>query len=172
MKREDKVTIIDQLTERLNEATHFYLTDTSELNAENTSKLRRACFKNDIQLLVVKNTLLQKAMEKAEVEFEPLYDVLKGSTSIMFTNTGNAPGKLIKEFRKTLKKPLLKGAYVEESFYIGDEQLDALANIKSKEELIGDVIALLQSPMKNVVSALQSGGNTIHGILKTLGERE
>lgn len=172
MKREDKGIIIDQLTEKLNEAQHFYLTDTSELDAENTSKLRRECFKNDIQLIVVKNTLLQKAMEKAEKEFEPLYETLKGSTSIMFTTTGNAPGKLIKEFRKSLNKPILKGAFVEESFYVGDDQIEALATIKSKEELIGDVITLLQSPMKNVVSALQSGGGTIHGILQTLGERE
>jgi len=172
MKREDKGQVIEQLTEQVNNATHFYLTDIAELNAEDTSKLRRECFKSEIQLVLVKNTLLRKALEKAEGEYEPLYDVLKGSTSIMFTTTGNVPAKLIKQFRKDSDKPILKGAYVEESVYIGDENLETLVNIKSKEELLGDVIGLLQSPMKNVVSALQSSGNTIHGLLTTLGEKE
>jgi len=160
------------LAQKLKEATHFYLADISELNAEDTSKLRKACFDKDIELVVVKNTLLRKAMEQSETDYSELYDILKGSTSVMFTETGNAPGKLIKELRKKAEKPIVKAAYVEESVYIGDEQLDALASIKSKNELIADVVALLQSPAKNVVSALQSGGQTITGVLKTLSERE
>lgn len=173
MKREDKAQIIDKLVEKLKGASHFYLTDTSELNAEVTSKLRRKCFEKDIELLVVKNTLLKKAMEKSEADYSEMFEVLKGSTSIMFTETGNAPGKLIKEFRnkKTLK-PIVKAAYVEETVYLGDDQLEVLANIKSKNELIADVIGLLQSPAKNVVSALQSGGQTLTGVLKTLSEKK
>lgn len=172
MKREEKSQIIEQLVEQISNSGHFYLTDIGNLNAEQTSELRRSCFKNEVQLVQVKNTLLQKALEQMEGDFEPLYEVLKGSTSIMLTSTGNAPAKLIKEFRKKNEKPILKGAFVEESFYIGDENLEALVSIKSKEEVIADVIALLQSPMKNVVSALQSGGNIIHGILETLSEKE
>lgn len=171
MKREDKAVIIDNLAARLKEASHFYLTDVSDLNAEQTSLLRRKCFEKDIELVVVKNTLLRKAMEKTGTDFSEMFGQLKGSTSIMFTEVGNVPGKLIKEFRAKGDKPILKAAYVEESFYIGDNQLDALVNIKSKNELIADIIALLQSPAKNVVSALQSGGTTIHGVLKTLGEK-
>ena len=171
MRREEKIAIIDNLTEKISEYTHFYLTDTAELNAADTSKLRRMCFENDIQMIVVKNTLLKRALENSEVNFEELYDVLKGSTSILFSNTGNDPAKLIKDFRKKHDKPVLKGAFVEESIYIGDEQLDGLVAIKSKEELLGDLIALLQSPVKNVVSALQSGSNKIHGVLETLSER-
>lgn len=172
MKREDKNQIIEQLAEQIENSAHFYITDTGDLDAEVTSNLRRACFKSEVQMVVVKNTLLRLAMEKAEGDFEPLYDVLKGYSTVMFTNTGNAPAKLIKEFRKASEKPIIKGAFVEESFYIGDENLEALVSIKSKEEVIGDIVALLQSPVKNVVSALQSGGNTIHGLLETLSERE
>lgn len=171
MRREEKNVIIDDLAKRLNEAKHFYLTDISELNAEQTSTLRRKCFEKEINLLVVKNTLLRKALEKSGGDFNDLYDILKDSTSIMFCETGSAPAKLIKEFRKTGEKPLLKAAFVEESIYIGDEQLEALASIKSKEELLGDLIALLQSPARNLVSALASSGSKLAGALKTLSEK-
>ena len=172
MKLEDKYTIIDSLTEKLDEYSHFYLTDTAELNAADTSALRRKCFESGILMIVVKNTLVKRAMDKSEKDLEELYDVLKGSTSVMFTNTGNLPAKLIKEFRKKHDKPVLKAAYVEESFYIGENELEALVAVKSKDELLGDLIALLQSPVKNVMSALQSGSNTIHGVLETLSKRE
>jgi large subunit ribosomal protein L10 len=141
------------------------------MNSENTSKLRRLCFKRDVELVVVKNSLLQKAMEKSGKDFGTLYDVLKGHTSIMIAEQGNVPAKLIKEFRKTSAKPLLKGAFVEEMTFVGDNQLDALMAIKTKNELIADVIALLNSPAKNVISALQSGGQKLSGVLKTLSER-
>jgi large subunit ribosomal protein L10 len=151
---------------------HFYLTDISDLNATDTSDLRRKCFEKNIELVVVKNTLLQKALEHAgEERYAELFTTLKGSTSVMFTETGNVPGKLIKEFRKKHKKPILKGAFVEESIYIGDNQIDALANIKSKEELIGDIILILQSPMKNVISSLNSGKHILAGLVKTLSEK-
>lgn len=172
MKKEQKIQIIDSLTEEINASNHFYLTDISEMNAEDTSALRRACFEKDIKLVVVKNTLLKIALEKAEGEFEGLDNVLKGSTSLMLTETGNLPAKLIKEFRKGHDKPILKAAYVEESLYIGDNELDALTTIKSKEELIGDIVALLQSPIKNVVSSLESGKNILAGVVKTLSEKE
>jgi large subunit ribosomal protein L10 len=172
MRREEKNTIIDSLAERLKEYSHFYLTDTAQLNAADTSDLRRKCFESDIKLIVVKNTLLKRALEQSEVNFEELYPVLKGTTSIMFANTGNSPAKLIKEFRKKHEKPVLKGAYVQESIYVGEEMLDALISIKTKQELIGDIILLLQSPARNVISALQSGGNTIHGVLETLSNKE
>lgn len=171
MNREEKNAIIEDLTNRLNTASHFYLTDISELNAEDTSNLRRQCFKKEISLVVVKNTLLKKALEKSEKEFDGLYDSIVGPTSVMFAEVGNAPGKLIKEFRKKSEKPILKAAYVEESIYVGDEQVEVLANIKSKDELIADLVALLQSPMKNLISQLESGGNNIHGVLKTLSEK-
>ncbi len=170
--REEKNAIIADLTDQLNKTTHFYLTDISGLNAVDTSSLRRKCFENEIKLMMVKNTLIKNALEKSNGSFDELYGVLKENTSVMFCETGNVPAKLIKEFRKNKEKPLLKAAYVEESIYIGDEMLDALANLKSKEELVADVIALLQSPAKNVVSALQSGGQKITGILKTLSEKE
>jgi len=172
VKREDKDKIISNLTESINHSKHFYLTDTSELNAESTSQLRRKCFEQDIRLLVVKNTLLRKALEKCSENFEELYGVLKNSTSIMFSEKGNVPAKLIKEFRKTLDKPLLKAAYVEESFYVGDDQLDTLARIKTKEEVIGDVILILQSPAQNLLSALQSSKQKLAGIVKTLSKKE
>jgi len=172
MRREEKEVIIDNLAQRLDETKHFYLTDISSLDAEQTSNLRRKCFEKDISLLVVKNTLLRKAMEKSEGDFNDLYDVLKDSTSIMFCETGNIPAKLIKEFRKTMEKPLLKAAFVEESVYIGDDQLDALSNIKSKDELLGDLLMLLQSPATNLVSALASSSNKMAGALLTLSEKE
>ena len=172
MNREDKNRIIDNLTDSISNAKHFYLTDISELDAEVTSQLRRRCFEQEIKLIVVKNTLLRKALEKCSENFDELYGVLKDSTSIMFSEKGNVPAKLIKEFRRTLDKPLLKAAYVEESFYIGDDQLDALVSIKTKEEVIGDVILLLQSPAKNLLSALQSSKQKLAGIVKTLSEKE
>ena len=172
MRREEKEVIIDNLAQRLDETKHFYLTDISELNAEETSNLRRKCFEKEISLLVVKNTLLRKAMEKSEGAYDDLYDVLKDSTSIMFCETGNTPAKLIKELRKTMERPLIKAAFVEESVYIGDDQLEALSNIKSKDELLGDLLTLLQSPATNLVSALASSGNNMAGALKTLSEKE
>jgi large subunit ribosomal protein L10 len=172
MRREEKNAIIDSLAERFKEYSHFYLTDTAQLNAADTSDLRRKCFNNDIKLIVVKNTLLKRVLEQSNVNFEELYPVLKGTTSIMFTNAGNSPAKLIKEFRRKHDKPVLKGAYVQESVYVGDNMLDALVSIKTKQELLGDLIMLLQSPAKNVISALQSGGNKIHGVLETLSKRE
>ncbi len=170
MKKEVKDTIIVGLGEKLKAYPHFYLVDTAGLNAEKTSELRRKCFKNDIKMVVVKNTLLHKAFENSDVDFEPLYGCLKGSTAVMFTNTANVPAKMLKEYTKE-GIPALKAAYAEESFFVGADKLEELAALKSKNELIADVVALLQSPAKNVVSALQSGANTIHGVLKTLGER-
>lgn len=171
MKKEEKDLTVNSLEEKLSNNPHIYLTDISGLDAETTSNLRRLAFKSGIKLVVVKNTLLKKAMVKSNKNFEPLFEVLKGGTSIMLSDVGNAPAKMIKEFRKKSDKPILKGAYVEESIYIGDKELDMLVSIKSKYELIGDLIALLQSPAKNVVSALQSGGNILSGVVKTLSER-
>ncbi len=171
MTREEKNQAIDNLAIRLNEANIFYLADIAGLDADGSSKLRSTCFKSDVKLEVVKNTLLKKALEKAEGEYDELYDTLKGNTSIMFSTVGNAPAKVIKDFRKKSEKPILKGAFIEEAIYIGDENLEFLTSIKSKEELIGDIIALLQSPAKNVVSALQSSKGTLAGIVKTLSER-
>ena len=172
MTREEKSQVIEELTAQLAENTNIYLADISGLNAETTSNLRRACFKANVSLAVVKNTLLEKAMEASDKDFGELPTILKGNTSVMYSETGNAPAKVIKAFRKKSDKPLLKGAFIEEAIYLGDEQLDALVDIKSKEELIGDIIGLLQSPAKNVISALKSGGGTIAGIIKTLSEKE
>ena len=171
MTREEKSQVIQDLTGKLTDNPVIYLADISGLNAMDTSNLRRACFKANVKLAVVKNTLLAKAMESSDKDFGELPEVLKGNTSLMMSETGNAPAKVIKAFRKGNEKPILKGAYVEEAVYVGDDQLDNLVNIKSKEEVIGDIIGLLQSPAKNVVSALQSGGGKIHGILQTLSEK-
>jgi len=171
MTREEKSQVIEQLTAQLTENPTIYLADISGLDAGNTSNLRRACFKAGVKLSVVKNTLLAKAMESSDKDFGDLTETLKGNTSLMFADVSNAPAKVIKEFRKKSDKPVLKGAYVEESVYVGDDQLDALVDIKSREELIGEIIGLLQSPAKNVISALKSGGGTIAGIVKTLSER-
>ena len=171
MTREEKSVIIKDLTNQLADNQIVYIADISGLNALATSNLRRACYKANVSLAVVKNTLLAKAMEASDKDFGELPSTLKGNSSIMFSETGNAPAKVIKKFRKKSDKPVLKGAYVEEAVYIGDNQLDALVNIKSKEEVIGDIITLLQSPAKNVISALQSGGNKLSGILKTLSEK-
>lgn len=171
MRKEEKNQLIDSITEQLNSNNTIYLADTSELNAEDTSNLRRLCFKQDIKLVVVKNTLLKRAMENSEKDLEELYEALVGPTSLMFSEASNAPAKLIKDFRKKADRPALKGAYIEEVSYLGDDQLETLVNIKSKNELIADVIALLQSPAKNVISGLQSGGQALTGILTTLAEK-
>ena len=170
MKKEVKDTVIAQLGEKLKEYPHFYLVDVTGLNAEATSALRRKCFKSEIKMVVVKNKLLRKALDAAEVDYEPLYESLKGNTAVLFTQTANTPAKLLKEYKKD-GIPALKAAYAQESVFVGADKLEELAALKSKNELIADVVALLQSPAKNVVSALQSGANTIHGVLKTLGER-
>ena len=171
MNKQEKNQMIEVLDGMLNDNNNFYLADISGLTAEENSALRRLCFKREVSLQVVKNTLLKKAFEKNESDFTALYDVLVGNTSIMQAEAGNAPAKVIKEFRKKNAKPLLKAAHIEESLYIGDENLTSLADLKSKEELIGDIITLLQSPAKNVISSLQSGGNKLSGIVKALEER-
>ena len=172
MKSSEKQVIINNLQEQIDSYDHFYLADIAGLNAEDTSELRRLCFKQDVKLVVVKNTLLRKALESSEKNTEEIYDALKGNTSVMFTANGNVPAKLIKEFSKKHKKPVLKAAYVEESVYMGADQLDVLVAVKSKNELIADVVALLQSPMKTVLGQLQSGGTIIHGVLDTLKEKK
>lgn len=171
MRKEDKSTVIEQIASTVGEYTNFYLTDIASLNASQTTNLRRECNKQEIKLVVVKNTLFKKALEQVEGDFSALNPALKGNTAIMFSNNANSPAKLIKTFAKGIDIPKLKAAYVQEGFYVGAENLDLLVSIKSKNELIGDVIALLQSPAKNVISALNSGGQTIHGVLKTLSER-
>ena len=170
MRKEDKQLVIDQIGAQLKEYAHFYLVDVTGLNAAATSDLRRKCFGAEIKMVVVKNTLLHKAFEASEIDYSPLYGTLKGSTAIFLCNTANVPAKLIKEVGKD-GIPGLKAAYAEEGFYVGADQLDALCAIKSKNEVIAEIVGLLQSPAKNVISALQSGGQTIHGVLKTLGER-
>jgi len=173
MKKAEKDQVIVALTEELKLANNFYITDISDLNVEKTNSLRRLCFKRNIKLTVVKNTLLRKAMDRSERDFASLYSILKGGTSVMICDSPNLPAKLITEFRKTnkIEKPILKGAFIQESTYLGNDQLEILVALKSKNELIGDIIGLLQSPAKNVISALQSGGQTISGIVKTLSEK-
>jgi large subunit ribosomal protein L10 len=172
MTKEEKAKYIEDLTAELREAGIFYLADTSTMTVEVINNLRRKCFQSNIRLKVVKNTLLEKAMERVEgIDYGQLKEVLAGPTSILFAEVGNVPAKIIQEFRKKSDRPVLKGAFIEEAIFIGDNQLEALANIKSKNELIGDIVGLLQSPAKNVVSALKGQGGKIAGILKTLEER-
>ena len=172
MNREEKTVIINGLADKLQQYAHFYLTDTAALNAEQTAKLRKACFEQDVKLVVVKNTLFIKALEQVSKANDELLPALKGETAVMFSNTGKAPAKLIKEFRKECDKPVLKAALVEDCVYVGDAALDELVNIKSREELIGDIVGLLQSPAKNVISASQaSAGQKIAGLIKSLEER-
>ncbi|QZE13103.1 50S ribosomal protein L10 [Halosquirtibacter laminarini] len=171
MRRSEKQQLVESLKEQLNSYSHFYLADVEALDAEQTSALRRLCFQKEVKLVVAKNTLLRKAIEESDKDASGLFDVLKGSTSVLLSNIGNVPAKLIKDFGKENGKPVLKGAFVEESVYVGAETLEELVNIKSKEELVADVIALLQSPAKNVISALQSSGQTITGVLKALEEK-
>ena len=173
MRKEVKALLIESIKNTLSQYSVIYMTDTSTLNAERTTALRRAAFGADVKLMVVKNTLLKKAMEQSDVDYSGLYPALAGATTLMLSNVGNAPAKLIKGFRQKKETiPALKAAYVEETVYLGEDQLEVLANIKSKNELIADVVALLQSPAKNVISALQSGGNKLHGILETLSNKE
>ncbi|HQQ20406.1 MAG TPA: 50S ribosomal protein L10 [Bacteroidales bacterium] len=171
MKQEQKSVIIEGIAQDLADYQHVYITDISGFTVETVSQLRRLCFRRDIKLKVVKNTLLKRAMEQSTLDYSEIFPVLKGETSIMLSNTGNAPAKLIKEFRVKNKKPLIKAAFIEGTAYLGDDQLENLCNIKSREELIADIVGLLQSPAKNVISALQSGGATIAGVVKTLSER-
>ncbi len=173
MTRAEKAAVIEELKEKFSKSPYFYITDASGLTVEQTNNLRKALYERDIEMRVVKNTLVRKALEAAaaEMNYEPLYEHLKGPTAIMFTEVANAPARVIKEFRKAHEKPVLKVAYVEQAIYEGDDMLDALAALKSKEELVGDVIVLLQSPVRNVVGALQSAGQTLSGILKALEER-
>ena len=172
MNKKQKNEMIATLEGMLNDNSNFYLADISGLTAEENSALRRLCFKREVSLQVVKNTLLKKAFEKNSTDFSELYSVLVGNTSIMQAEASNSAAKVIKEFRKKNEKPILKAAYLEEALYIGDENLSALADLKSKNELIGDIITLLQSPANNVIASLQSGGNKLSGIVKALQERE
>lgn len=171
MTREEKAQVVENLTAVLEGTSAVYIADISGLDAGTTADLRRACFKANVKMSVVKNTLLEKAMEASDKDFGELTTILKGNSSMMISDTGNAPAKLIKDFRKKADRPILKGAFIEEAIYIGDENLEALVSIKSKEELIADIIVLLQSPAKNVVSGLKSGGSKLSGILKTLSEK-
>jgi len=172
MTKEQKAQYIDELAAELSTAGIFYLADTSELTVETINQLRRRCFQSNIRLKVVKNTLLSKAMQQVEgKDYGQLQEVLAGPTSIMFSEVGNLPAKIIKDFRKKSAKPILKGAFIDEAVFIGDDQLDMLTSLKSKEELVGEIIGLLQSPAKNVISALKGQGGKIAGILKTLEER-
>ena len=171
MTKEEKTLEIENLTTRLKDVKNLYLTDIAGLNAMETSSLRRACFKAGIKLSVVKNTLLERAMKNSGKDFGELKDLLKGNTSLMFSESGNGPAKIIKDFRKKSDKPILKGAFIEESIYVGDDQINNLVSIKSREELIGEIISILQSPAKNLISALKSGGGKVSGILKSLSER-
>jgi large subunit ribosomal protein L10 len=173
MNKAEKNQQIEYLVDKLNASAVLYVTDTATLDAERTSELRRACFKENIELMVVKNTMLQKAIERVEgKDYSGLSPVLKGPSALMISETGNAPAKMIKALRKKWDKPVVKGAWIEEAVFIGDDQLEALVNIKSREELLGEIVTLLQSPAKNVISALKSGGGTIAGLVKTLSERE
>ncbi|WP_276347357.1 50S ribosomal protein L10 [Daejeonella sp. JGW-45] len=171
MKKEEKHDVVLALTETIAEYGNFYITDTANLSVAKVNDIRRKCFDNGIKMQVAKNTLIRKAMEASEGDYSEIFDVLKGSSSILFSKTANAPAKLIKQLRKTGDKPVLKAAYIDSAVFIGDNQLDALVNLKSKEQLVADIIALLQSPAKNVISGLQSGGNKLAGIVKTLQER-
>lgn len=173
MTRKEKSKAIKQLAKKFNDSQFFYLTDSSTLTVEQVNKLRGICFEKGVEMKVVKNTLAQKALERADSDkgFEGLYEHLKGPTAVLFTDVSNTPAKVIKEFRKSAEKPVLKAAYIDTDIYIGDDQIDALASLKSKEELVGEIIGLLQSPAKNVISALTSAGSTISGLLKSLEER-
>jgi large subunit ribosomal protein L10 len=171
MNKEEKYDLVLALTEQMKEYGNFYITDTSNLTVAKVNDIRRQCFENEITMQVTKNSLIKKAMDNIEGDFAPLYDVLKGSSSILFSKSATAPAKLIKKLRKKGDKPVLKAAYIDASLFIGDNQLDTLVNLKSKEQLVGEIIGLLQSPAKNVISALQSGGNILAGVVKTLQER-
>ena len=170
MNKEEKAKVINELKSQLNDYRSIYITDIAGLNSIQTSKLRRECFNSNIKLSVVKNTFLERAMSDSDNNYGELKDLLKGNTTIMFSESGNSPAKVIKKFRKDGDKPILKGAFVDEAIYIGDDQIEALFNLKSKEEVIGEIIGLLQSPAKNVISALKSSSGKIAGLVKTLSE--
>ncbi len=174
MTKAQKTALIADLKQKFSESSFFYITDSSTLTVEEVNKLRALCYEKGVEMKVVKNTLAIKALEEnaEEKNYTPLFDALKGPTALMFAETGNMPAKVIKEFREKSERPVLKAAYIDSDIFIGDDQVDALASLKSKEDLIGDVILLLQSPIKNVIGSLQSGGSTIAGLLKTLQERE
>lgn len=171
MTKEEKHDLVIALTEQIREHGNFYITDTSNLTVAKVNDIRRKCFESDITMQVAKNSLIRKAMDAVGGDFSPMYDSLKGSSSILFSKSSSAPAKLIKQLRKKGDKPVLKAAYIDSAIFVGDNQLDTLINLKSKEQLIGEIIGLLQSPAKNVVSALQSGGNILAGVVKTLQER-
>ena len=175
MRKEDKDIIISQLGEKLKEFPHFYLVDVTGLDSARTAAMRRQCFKSEVKMVVVKNTLLHKAFENSDIDYTPLYETLKGTTAVLFSQVANAPAKMLKDIiaknPKGVTTPALKAAYAEEGFYVGADQLDALCAIKSKNEVIADIVAMLQGPMQSVVSALESGANTIHGVLETLAEK-
>jgi len=171
MNKDEKHELVLDLSEKIKEYGNFYITDTANLTVAKVNDIRRKCFESDITMQVAKNSLIKKAMEAAGGDFSPIYDVLKGSSTILFTKSATAPAKLIKQLRKTGEKPILKAAYIDSAVFVGDNQLDTLINLKSKEQLIGEIIGLLQSPAKNVISGLQSGGNKLAGIVKTLQER-
>jgi large subunit ribosomal protein L10 len=172
MKQEEKSIIIDAIAKDLADYPHVYVTDISGFTVETVNQLRRQCYRRNIKLKVVKNTLLKRAMEQSSVDYSEIYPALKGVSSIMLSETGNAPAKLIKEFRTKLRnKPQVKAAFIEECTYFGDDKLDFLCAIKNREELIGELVGLLQSPARNVISALQSGSGKLAGIVKTLSER-
>ena len=171
MTKEEKHELVIALTEQMKEYGNFYITDTSDLTVAKINIIRRKCFESDITMQVAKNSLIKKAMEAADGDYTPIYDVLKGSSSILFSKSSTAPAKLIKQLRKQGEKPILKAAYIDSAIFVGDNQIDTLIALKSKEQLIGEIIGLLQSPAKNVISALQSGGNILAGVVKTLQER-
>lgn len=172
MRKEEKATVIENLVTRFNEGSTFYITDSSTLTVEEVNNLRALCYESGVEMQVAKNTLIKKAMEQSDKDFEELYDTLKGPTAIMFATVGNAPAKMLEKFRKSHDKPVLKGASIESAVFLGDDQLKALASLKSKEELVGEIIGLLQSPAKTVISGLQSGGNVLSGLIKALSERD
>lgn len=172
MRKEEKAVVIENLVSKLNEGSTFYITDSSTLTVEEVNNLRELCYKSGVEMQVAKNTLIKKAMEQSDKDFEELYDTLKGPTAIMFATVGNAPAKMLEQFRKTHEKPTLKGASIDSAVFLGDEQLKMLASLKSKEELIGEIVGLLQSPAKNVISALQSSGNKLAALLQSLSERD
>jgi large subunit ribosomal protein L10 len=171
MTRDEKNQIIDSIVENLKQYNCFYIADASQLTVEKTNQLRRLCFNKNVKMNVAKNTLIRKALEKMDADYSGIFSALKGSTAIMYSDTGNVPAKLIKDFRRTSEKPVLKGAWIDSAVFLGDNNLDTLVALKSKNELVADIIALLQSPAKNVISGLQSGGHKLSGILKTLEER-
>ena len=171
MNKQDKVKVVEELKSQLANYKSIYLTDIAGLDAVQTSKLRRECFNSDVKLSVVKNTFLERAMSESDNEFGELKDLLKGNTTIMLSKVGNSPAKVIKKFRKDGDKPILKGAFVDEAIYVGDNHIEALFNLKSKEEVIGEIVTLLQSPAKNVISALKSSSGKIAGLVKTLSEK-